>query len=671
MAAASFAVLAVTVLTVRAGGGEVAAAPGLAVYDACKPVDAIWVRGSGQVVSQSVSAENWTNQYRRFRSELERRLGDETVHFYELGFEPITGYQYPAEAVGTGDWDAISSSLGALFSGGQSYEYGASVDQGVGELSMYVKLRLITCPDTLFVVGGYSQGAQVAGEAYVEELTPLERSAVVFTMLFGDPKLYLPEGSVDWADWHDDEHSNTPPACQGRGLSEWRRGVPNCRTNAGSLGSRVPYLPASWSDTTGLWCADRDFICGSASAPWTLDGHMAYSQSGAIDEGVREAVERLQARMPGSTFNTKWLTVKQGAVGLDVVFVVDSTGSMTSRIAAARALASTLAGDVVGRSGRVALVEYRDAGDRFTARVLTQLAADDSDFTRALNGIRVGGGGDAPEALLHALKTAMEGVDWTPGATKAIVVLTDAGFHSPDRVDGTTLAQVAALSLSIDPVNVYPVVPASLASAYAELAEATTGQVVADTGDTAEALLEALTRVIDRPVARLPLNTYEAAPGDEVFFDGSSSYSVDSEIAAWDWDFDGDGVYEVTDGGSTASYVYEDRFDGFMQMRVWDAAGLVASTSVRVLVGADAVASEDEPRDLTAEVDGYTATVSWTTAQDPPSAWRVTLNGVELGYAPPEARSVGLTDLAWDGPNLVGITPLYAEVGLGETALID
>ncbi|MDR1187231.1 MAG: cutinase family protein [Bifidobacteriaceae bacterium] len=620
-----------------------------------KPV-AVWARGSGQGLDE--------DEYDRFEDQLRARLGEQTIHFYQLGAQPVAGYQYPAVGVGVHNWDTITNSLGGWFSSGQSYEYGESVRQGIEELAMYVKLRRLTCPDALFVLGGYSQGAQVVGQSYIEKLNVSEKASVVFSMLFGDPKLYLPEGLGG---------SEPAPACRNGWVSKWRREVPDCGTHYGSLGARIPYLPDLWDDTTGLWCADDDFVCGSAAAPWTVSGHFTYGEpGGAIDQGAREAAQRLSPKLADLYLDTSRISLKAGPRGLDVVFLIDSTGSMQSMINQARGIASQLAQRVIELNGRVGLAEYRDKGDAFTARVLTPLSTSRTAFQNGLNGIRTDGGGDTPEALLHALKTVMEGQDWTDGATKAVVVLTDAGFHIPDEADGTTLSDVRLLSLSIDPVNVYPVVPSGLQDDYAELADSTTGQVVINNGDAAEALEEALTRVLDRPVARLPLNAYFADSGQAVLFDGSESYSPASEIVRWDWDFDGDGVYELTDGGATSSHVYSGYFDGLMQLRVTDANGLVASISAPVRI--DAPPAEPVPaaaEELFVRMDGSTAVVTWTAPKDPGLAWQVTVDGFPVGYVAPDGRTVTLTDLESDRPVAIGIAPIDRVTGLGQQTTVE
>lgn len=488
-----------------------------AVDESCPDVQAVWARGSGQELGGT--------EYERFKSQLEDRVdsgaGGIDLGFYQLGAETYGGKKYPAVAVA--GWGLLAGA-GAQLSGGYAFSYGSSVAAGEIELLSYLLERDAKCSSagTVYVLGGYSQGAQVIGETlpYLGSL----RDKVVFNALFGDPKLYLPEGRGVFG---------FEPACRGKEFSEWRRKVPNCHTDDGTLGARKPYLPSGWGDRTGLWCADNDWICGSSKCACNTSGHFHYGDAGGyIDDAAREIVDRLRARFPGheDDLDVSINIIGAGTTGLDVVFVLDSTGSMGGQIEQAKSFASSMASTIAGLRGRVALVEYRDAGDPFVARTLSGLTSDVETFRTALAPVSADGGGDTPEALLAALMHAFNGLDWRAGATKAAVVLTDAGFHNPDVATGVTLNQVAARSLEIDPVNVYPVVSNGNSPLYQELAELTSGQVIDDTGDTQAALEEALQRLVDRPVALLTQQEYAARPGEEIAFDASGSYATSGRV---------------------------------------------------------------------------------------------------------------------------------------------
>ena len=195
--------------------------------------------------------------------------------------------------------------------------------------------------------------------------------------------------------------------------------------------------------------------------------------------------------------------------------------------------------------------------------------------------------GDEPEAALHASMVAMNEMKWQKGATKAIILLTDAGYHEPDKVDGSTVATVAKRSLEIDPVNVYPVVEHHLADSYTDVAKQTSGQVVVSGGenDTIGALTKALTKIKNRPNAKLKIGEYYAEIGQEITFDASDSYVVDGKITKYEWDFDGDGKVDQTTTTPTTSHVYNEKFDGIMQVRMSADNDTVSNISAPVKVG--------------------------------------------------------------------------------------
>jgi hypothetical protein len=167
------------------------------------------------------------------------------------------------------------------------------------------------------------------------------------------------------------------------------------------------------------------------------------------------------------------------------------------------------------------------------------------------------------------------------------------------------------------------------------------------------------------------LNGYWANPGQTVFFDGSGSYSDTSEIARWDWDLDGDDVYELIDGGPAVNHVYDDHFDGLMQLRVTDADGLTASISVPVKIDVPFEQLPIPAKNISARFDGSTAVVAWTAAEDPKLAWQVTVDGFPIGYVAPDGRAVTITDLELGKPVTIGIAPVDTDAGVGEAILFE
>lgn len=631
--------------------------------EACAPVESVFARGSGQGLNN--------NEEDRFVSQIRARLSSPaTLHHYELGNGGVDGFSYPAVPVGTDrGWESIWNTLGAGVSGGGGFDYGASVNEGVDELNAYLTKRAAACPDAHFVLGGYSQGAQVVGEAYNEKLSDSLRGRIVYQALFGDPRTYLPEG---------EGLLSTPPYCRGAAeASEWRFDVPDCSVTQGSLGSRIPYLPAGFTSTTGLSCARVDFVCGSSRVFWENAGHMNYwGDNQSIDKAAAEIAKRLTPLLPAEQVNDTVTLPPSGATGLDVVFLLDSTGSMWGRIDATKAFAAEMADTIKANRGRVALVEYKDAGDQFSARILSGFQEDTQEFSTQLSTIYASGGGDRPEAALHALMTAFNGLEWRNGATKAAIVLTDADYHDPDLVDGTTLDAVVKRSLEIDPVNVYPVVPSYFSNFYSSLAGRTSGQVIVDGGDTKAALTTALTRIQDRPVPLLAHPEYYAMPGQQVTFDASSSYSVSSSIVKYDWDYNGDGTFEETTTTPVGRHTYASLMEGIMQVRLTDARGLVANASALLHIGKSPLDGyPTAPLDVTATPvsdagDVSSVQVTWQSSDPLVYRWGLTVDGIPAGLVDAGSRTATITDVH-RGKNVeIGVVGFTEGGGMGLPARV-
>jgi len=118
---------------------------------------------------------------------------------------------------------------------------------------------------------------------------------------------------------------------------------------------------------------------------------------------------------------------------LDLVFLVDATGSMDDEIAKLRASLGSIAAEVARLPSRpdlcFGLVAYRDRGDAFLLR-RHNLSNDLPGFQAALDALRAEGGGDYPEAMSEALHDTVHHIDWRGnGATRLVVLLADAPPH--------------------------------------------------------------------------------------------------------------------------------------------------------------------------------------------------------------------------------------------------
>ena len=110
---------------------------------------------------------------------------------------------------------------------------------------------------------------------------------------------------------------------------------------------------------------------------------------------------------------------------VEVMFVLDTTSSMTGLIAAAKdkiwSIANTLASADPAPDIRMGLIGYRDRGDAYVT-VFTPLSDDlDAVYARLMQFEAVGGG-DAPESVNQALYEAVTKPDWRSGPSVYRVV---------------------------------------------------------------------------------------------------------------------------------------------------------------------------------------------------------------------------------------------------------
>ncbi len=421
----------------------------------CPQLEIIFARGSG-------APHNQDRNYLEFRKTLETKLKTTSLDYR------FTDLDYPAVGVGLNN---LSTTVGAYVGSGLAYEFGASVNKGRKKLIETVNGT--SCPNTKYVVAGYSQGAMVTSYTYQE----LKSDKLIYVATFGDPKIYLPEGK-----------GPSPEACRGKNLSDYRKYVPNCQVYEGLLKGFKPYSTEEYQGRVGVWCNKDDIFC----TPFmNIKSHTSYVEAGLYEDAARVIFDKIN-RYFG--LNSKVSSPH------DTVFLIDSTSSMNSLIEKYKAEALRLARETLAKGGRVALYDYRDLKDPYEPQEHCNFDNCTLEiFEEELGKIQIGGGGDIPESTLAAAFHAMKTLRWNYGSTKSLVILTDANFLSPDR-DGTNFNEVVALSKKIDPVNFYIITKPETRKYYEELAMATDGKVATNLGEMSLTVDEILDRYDSLPV---------------------------------------------------------------------------------------------------------------------------------------------------------------------------
>ena len=126
---------------------------------------------------------------------------------------------------------------------------------------------------------------------------------------------------------------------------------------------------------------------------------------------------------------------------VEVVFVLDTTGSMSGLIQAAKdniwSIASTMASAQPAPEIRMGLVAYRDRGDAYVTQVI-DLNNDLDSMYATLMDFQADGGGDTPESVNEALHDAVQKMSWSQDkdSYKVIFLVGDAPTHDyPDDVE--------------------------------------------------------------------------------------------------------------------------------------------------------------------------------------------------------------------------------------------
>ncbi len=210
------------------------------------------------------------------------------------------------------------------------------------------------------------------------------------------------------------------------------KSVPNAKVTVsgggGQLASGVTYADGSFL----FFPSEHDPSVTSFSATVSA---LARTRTISFD---RQGSREIEVSMPPSR-------PSYVSVPLDLLFILDTTGSMLEEIERMKA-----AIDVINKSLsaltpkpriRFGMVLYRDKEDTYVTRVIP-FTANLSDFRKSLAAVTADGGGDDPEDLQAALKDAMTGLEWGIDGIRLAFVITDAAPHLDYNQDYTYVRAV-------------------------------------------------------------------------------------------------------------------------------------------------------------------------------------------------------------------------------------
>lgn len=280
---------------------------------------------------------------------------------------------------------------------------------------------------------------------------------------------------------------------------------------------------------------------------------------------------------------------------IDIVFVVDTTGSMSGSIYAVKNNIQNIVSSVNAKtkSARFALVTYRDhpnhGGDvtDYPSRIETDFTNNIEVIKRAASSMSLGHGGDWEESVYSGMQAGLD-LQWRAGVKKMMIVIGDAPAKDPEPVTGLTKKSIVNAAYAVDPAQVYVIDTSSDYSlaAMKPLAEQTGGEY-ARANNAGSELVDYINASIEN-VASKPnawINRqYVAKIGETLELDGTGSYSTNGKIVKYEWDVDQDGVYDMETDRSFADYTFTKEFSGLLTLRVTDSNGLtnIATTTLTV-----------------------------------------------------------------------------------------
>jgi len=118
----------------------------------------------------------------------------------------------------------------------------------------------------------------------------------------------------------------------------------------------------------------------------------------------------------------------------DIVFLVDSTGSMANDIDAVRTRLAEVLAALDTSEDRASFAWYKDRrvdSPWFDQNSSGLMAPDSSELESFLSGMNAVGGGDLPESLYDAAYKVVEQTDWA-AEKRVVIAVTDAGPHEED-----------------------------------------------------------------------------------------------------------------------------------------------------------------------------------------------------------------------------------------------
>ena len=171
------------------------------------------------------------------------------------------------------------------------------------------------------------------------------------------------------------------------------------------------------------------------------------------------SVRRPQSEETATLNPTVKLEISEGAVPAyaktEVMFILDTTGSMGDEILYLQKDFASIAEDTAGENVSFSMNFYRDKGDEYVTKT-NPFSTDIKDLQTKLNQEFAGGGGDSPEAIAEILDETITNGQWSKDANKIAFLIFDAPPHNDKASIGKV--QTAIQSAAAQGIHLVPVV---------------------------------------------------------------------------------------------------------------------------------------------------------------------------------------------------------------------
>ena len=176
-------------------------------------------------------------------------------------------------------------------------------------------------------------------------------------------------------------------------------------------------------------------------------------------DGIAQTFELSRDQQESWVGKLEQLKLRNKEIGLDVLFLLDSTGSMSDEIQALQSSILSIADQIDDLHPRpdlrFGLVSYRDRGDDYVV-AKADFTSNVHRFSEQLDQIWAEGGGDYPESLNEALHVAVNMPDWREeNCIRLIFLVADAPPHL-DYPQDFDYAQEMALAAA-NAIKIFPI----------------------------------------------------------------------------------------------------------------------------------------------------------------------------------------------------------------------